>query len=171
MIDFKVLSLHLNLTPHLSHMPFFFAQSILINQFCQIVGQGLTSNFYCFKQPNSHLFRLPITSQGVNHKSQNIMCFLDMHKSKLVVANIQSTNFGKTYICFVFSTNLIYKSNSGVCMSICVGNAQKIFPVIARSPKIFHLNTLNMAFLTVSVFGHLEFACTGGFTKTQTWNF
>jgi hypothetical protein len=34
------------------------------------------------------------------------MCFLDMHKSKLVVANIQSTNFGKTYTCFAFSTNL-----------------------------------------------------------------
>jgi hypothetical protein len=36
----------------------------------------------------------------------NISCApLDIYKSKLV-ANIQSTNFGKTYPCFVFSTNL-----------------------------------------------------------------
>jgi hypothetical protein len=43
-----------------------------------------------------------------------------------------------------------------------VGSAWKILPVTARSPEITHLNTLNRAFLTVSVFGHLEFACTGG---------
>jgi hypothetical protein len=52
------------------------------------------------------------------------------------------------------------------CLYVCVSNAWKILPVTARSPKITHLNTLNRAFLTVSVFGHLEFACTGGFTKT-----
>jgi hypothetical protein len=49
-----------------------------------------------------------------------------------------------------------------VVVSVCVGSAWKIFPVIARSPEIIHLNTLNMAFLTVSIFGHLEFACTRG---------
>jgi len=48
------------------------------------------------------------------------------------------------------------------CLSVCVGSAWKIFPVTARSPEITYLNTLNKAFLTVSVFGHLEFACTGG---------
>jgi hypothetical protein len=36
----------------------------------------------------------------------NILCApLDIYKSKLV-ANIQYANFGKTYPCFVFSTNL-----------------------------------------------------------------
>jgi hypothetical protein len=35
----------------------------------------------------------------------NISCApLDIYKSKLV-ANIQSTNFGETHPCFVFSTN------------------------------------------------------------------
>jgi hypothetical protein len=34
--------------------------------------------------------------------------------------------------------------------------------VTARSQEITHLNTLNMAFLIVSVFGHLEFAFTWG---------
>ncbi len=53
-----------------------------------------------------------------------------------------------------------------VYLSVCVGSAWKILPITARSPEITHLNTLNRAFLTVSVFGHLEFACTGGFTKT-----
>jgi len=53
-----------------------------------------------------------------------------------------------------------------VVVSICVGSAWKIFPIIARFSEITHLNTLNRAFLTVSVFGHLEFACIGGFTKT-----
>ncbi len=53
-----------------------------------------------------------------------------------------------------------------VVVSVNVGSACKILPVTARSPEITHLNTLNRAFLTVSVFGHLEFACTGGFTKT-----
>ncbi len=43
-----------------------------------------------------------------------------------------------------------------------MGSAWKILPVTARSPEITHLNTLNRAFLIVSVFGHLEFACTGG---------
>ncbi len=43
-----------------------------------------------------------------------------------------------------------------------MGSAWKILPVTARSPKITHLNTLNRAFLSVSVFGHLEFACTWG---------
>jgi hypothetical protein len=47
-------------------------------------------------------------------------------------------------------------------MSVCVGSAWKILLVTARSPEITHLNTLNMAFLTVSVFGHLEFACIVG---------
>jgi len=55
-------------------------------------------------------------------------------------------------------------------VSVCVGSAWKIFPVTPHSPKITHLNTLNSfvirAFLIVSVFGHLEFACTRGFTKT-----
>ncbi len=51
-------------------------------------------------------------------------------------------------------------------VSVCVGSALKIFPITAHSPEITHLNTLNMALLTVSVFGHLQFACTGGFTKT-----
>ncbi len=51
-------------------------------------------------------------------------------------------------------------------ITACVGSALKIFPIIAHSPEITHLNTLNMALLTVSVFGHLQFACTGGFTKT-----
>jgi len=46
-------------------------------------------------------------------------------------------------------------------VSVCVGSAWKILPVTARSSEITHLNTLNRAFLTVSVFGHLEFACTG----------
>jgi len=46
-----------------------------------------------------------------------------------------------------------------VVVSVCVGNALKILPVIARSPE---MNTLNRAFLTASVFGHLEFACIGG---------
>jgi len=47
-------------------------------------------------------------------------------------------------------------------VSVCVGSVWKIILVTARSPKITHLNTLNRAFLTVSIFGHLEFACTGG---------
>ncbi len=47
-------------------------------------------------------------------------------------------------------------------MSVCVGSAWKILPITARSPEITHLNTLNRAFLTVSVFGHLEFARTRG---------
>jgi hypothetical protein len=51
-------------------------------------------------------------------------------------------------------------------VSVCVGSAWKILPVTARSLEITHLNTLNKAFLTISVFGHLEFACTGGFIKT-----
>jgi hypothetical protein len=37
----------------------------------------------------------------------NISCApFDIHKSKFVVVEIQSVNFGKTYICFVFSTKL-----------------------------------------------------------------
>ncbi len=69
------------------------------------------------------------------------------------VSNVVCLNFVKNH--------LIYKSNSGgVC--VCVGNAWKILPITAHSPEIIHLNTLNKAFLTVSVFGHLEFACTGG---------
>jgi hypothetical protein len=40
------------------------------------------------------------------------------------------------------------------CLSVCVGSAWKILPVTTRSPEITHLNTLNRAFLTVSVFGH-----------------
>ncbi len=43
-----------------------------------------------------------------------------------------------------------------------MSSAWKILPVTACSPEITHLNTLNRVFLTVSVFGHLEFACTGG---------
>jgi hypothetical protein len=36
-----------------------------------------------------------------------ILCaMLDIHKSKLLVANIQFANFGQTYINFDFSTNL-----------------------------------------------------------------
>jgi hypothetical protein len=34
-------------------------------------------------------------------------------------------------------------------------------------PEITHLNTLNRAFLTVSVFGHLEFAARGGSPKPR----
>jgi len=51
-------------------------------------------------------------------------------------------------------------------VSVYVGSALKFFPITAHSPEITHLNTLNMALLIVSVFGHLQFACTGGFTKT-----
>jgi hypothetical protein len=37
----------------------------------------------------------------------NISCApLDIHKLKLIVTYIQSINFGKTYISFVFSTKL-----------------------------------------------------------------
>ncbi len=37
----------------------------------------------------------------------NISCApFDIHKSKLNVAKIQSINFGKTHICFIFSTKL-----------------------------------------------------------------
>jgi len=50
-----------------------------------------------------------------------------------------------------------------VVVSVCMGSAWKILPVTSRSPEITHLNTLNRAFLTISVFGHLEFTCTGGF--------
>jgi len=52
-------------------------------------------------------------------------------------------------------------------VSVCVDKNWVVSGrVTAPSPEITHLNTLNRAFLTVSVFGHLEFACTGGFTKT-----
>jgi hypothetical protein len=54
-----------------------------------------------------------------------------------------------------------------VVVSVCVGSAWKILLVTARSSEITHLNTLNRAFLTVSVFGHLEFACTGGSPKPR----
>ncbi len=65
---------------------------------------------------------------------------------------------------YIFHSSYIYKQQWW-CLSVCVRSAWKILPVTARSPEITHLNTLNMAFLTVSVFGQLEFACTGGFTK------
>ncbi len=40
-----------------------------------------------------------------------------------------------------------------------MGSDWKILPITARSLEITHLNTVNRAFLNVSVFGHLEFAC------------
>jgi len=52
-------------------------------------------------------------------------------------------------------------------VSVCVGSAWKNLPGIARFPEIIHLNTLNRAFLIVSVFGHLEFACTRGSPKPR----
>jgi hypothetical protein len=52
-------------------------------------------------------------------------------------------------------------------VSVCVGSVEKILPVTARSLEITHLNTLNRAFLIVSVFGHLKFACTGGSPKPR----
>jgi hypothetical protein len=58
-----------------------------------------------------------------------------------------------------------------VTVSVCVGSAWKILPVTAHSPEITHLNTLNKAFLTVSVFGHLEFACTGGVQQNLNMEF
>jgi hypothetical protein len=69
----------------------------------------------------------------------------------------------KVLFCEVFT--ILYIKATAVVF-VCVGSAWKILPIIARSPEITHLNTLNRAFLIVSVFGHLEFACTGGFTKT-----
>ncbi len=57
---------------------------------------------------------------------------------------------------------LVYILYIKATVSVCVGSAWKILLVTARSPEITHLNTLNRAFLTVSVFGHLEFAYTGG---------
>ncbi len=47
-----------------------------------------------------------------------------------------------------------------LCLSV-VTNRARLYR-FCNPPEITHLNTLNMAFLTVSVFGHLEFACTGG---------
>ncbi len=78
----------------------------MIKQFCQIVCYRLPINFCCFKQTNSYLFGLPIRTQKVYNKSKYIIPSFDIHKSKLVVAKIQFSNFGKTYTCFDFPTNL-----------------------------------------------------------------
>jgi len=66
----------------------------------------LPNSFCCFKQTNSYLFGLPIRTQKVYNKSKYIIPSFDIHKSKLVVVEIQANNFGKTYTCFVFPTKL-----------------------------------------------------------------
>jgi hypothetical protein len=78
----------------------------LIKQFYQIIGQGLTSIFCCFKEINGHLFKLPIKIQKINEKDNTKCVPFDIHESKLVVVYIRFVNFNETYICFIFSTKL-----------------------------------------------------------------
>jgi hypothetical protein len=70
--------------------------------------------------------------------------------------------WSRPYGKFIDRYILYIKVIVSVYLSVCVGSAWKILLVTARSPEITHLNTLNRAFLTVSIFGHLEFACTRG---------
>jgi len=55
-------------------------------------------------------------------------------------------------------------------LSVCVGSASKILLIIAHSPEITHLNTLNRAFFIVSVFCPPEFAWIGGGGVHQNLN-
>lgn len=98
--------MYLNLTFHLSHKYFFFFNPYWSNNFARLVTKVCLVVFISLNNPIIICLSYYSKPTKIITRAKISCVLLNIHKSKLLVLHIFSPNFGKTCICFVFSTNL-----------------------------------------------------------------